>query len=228
MQVIQGRSFSDLHDLGTGSFSDLDLYKCDFSSCSLSMRAARPDLRSRVTDVTIRKCRASGCFIGTAIVERVLIEDLKTGRALTIAGTAFSQVTLRGRIGRTMIEPYLKLVRRPPTAADLYIVAENERFYTSIDWAMDISEAQFDDLSVEGIPASRIRIDPETQVILRRPFLLAINWSDLGLPPLASEIVKIFLRDGLEERLWVAPRFHRKLYEESISAIKILRTAGLS
>jgi hypothetical protein len=44
----------------------------------------------------------------------------------------------------------------------------NESFYRTVDWALDIRECTAESLSILGIPADLIRIDPQRQIRIYR------------------------------------------------------------
>ena len=56
-------------------------------------------------------------------------------------------------------------------------------FYESVDWALDLSAADFGgETSIDGIPLRLVRRDPETQVIVAADRLTTVDWRS-AVPP---------------------------------------------
>src|SRR5262249_45750793 len=59
--------------------------------------------------------------------------------------------------------------------------AANAAYDDAVDWALDITEAQFADFEIRGISSRLIRRDPATQVVVTRDKALADAWRTLDL-----------------------------------------------
>jgi hypothetical protein len=125
-----------------------------------------PERRAHLFDGTLSGCKHDGCWVSGALIENVLVENLRSaGRLKTwLRGCVFSNVVLRGKIsGVTWQRP----VSDDKEVNHLYDLDLHER-YTTIDTALDVTEANFDSLTVfAGIPPQLIRRDPNRCFLLR-------------------------------------------------------------
>lgn len=187
----------------------------------------------------MRDCVALGCAIGSAVIEDVLVDGLLTpGRVpFFIRGAAFRHVTLRGRFGGLTITGD---ARRPSMKgwddADLRreIDAANATYYQSVDWALDISEIECEDLEIRGgIPSRLIRRDSATQVVITRERVLDGRWRDVDLSgtwwPTAIDMLanEKYLDSGYPEKILVAPKLHPD-FPRLLEGLRRLRAAGIA
>lgn len=234
---LSDKHFRDRDAKGT-RFSDMSFRNCIFESCSVAVGAHARD-RPTIRNVQLRNCTALGCAIGAVIAEDVLVEGLRTtGRVpLFIRGAAFRHVVLRGHIGGLTITGD---ARRPSVKGidDVKLKREideaNERYYRSVDWALDISEAECEDLDMRGgIPASLIRRDPRTQIVVTRERALEGRWREVDLSGTWwPETLNMFINDnyldsGYASKVLVAPRRHPN-YVRLLEALERLRDAGVA
>jgi hypothetical protein len=124
-----------------------------------------PRYRARLHSGSIEKCKHNGCWIAGALVEDLIVQDLTSAGSLGawLKGCIFSRVTLRGRIkGVTWQDE----VSEDPELNRIYQVDAHRR-YAALDWALDISEADFPDLTVlDGVPPTLVRRAPTRHFLL--------------------------------------------------------------
>src|SRR6185295_12409010 len=123
--------------------------------------------RSTFRNVRLVKCAQRGCAIETAIIEDVLVDGLKTGGLLQCWGAVFKHVILQGKIDRIMISPAVAAGLAAMQQQRAFDVA-NATYYSSVDWALDISRGEFEECEIQRVPAHLVRRDPETQVVITR------------------------------------------------------------
>jgi hypothetical protein len=101
--------------------------------------------------------------------------------------------------------------------------AANAAYYAKVDWALDISEAEFEEGEIQGVPAGLVRRDPATQVVVRRSKALEGQWRqvDLGRTHWATAI-EFLLERGDEDVVLVAPKRHRNFHalREGLMALR--------
>ena len=100
-----------------------------------------------------------------------------------------------------------------------------------MDWALDISEAQFTDFSMRGVPAELVRRDPATQVVVTREKALRTGWREQLSPTntLWPFVIDMFLRDDEPDIVLVAPKGKRKPKLASlIEGLNELRCVGVA
>src|SRR5580704_18873513 len=107
MQIFHNRTFKSFDDRESAAvFSDIEFRECHFDNCAISM-THEPALRSTVRNISLIDCEVSACWIRAAVVEDMLVENLKTPGFLHTFGAVFKHVVLRGRFDRLMIANYV-------------------------------------------------------------------------------------------------------------------------
>jgi hypothetical protein len=160
------------------------------------------------------------------VVEDTVITGLRTRGLLQIWGPVLKHVRLKGRLGRLMISD----VHDPsasPSSREAFR-ADNRDRYADIDWAIDISEAEFEEADLRGVPGGLVRRDPETQVLVRRAALLDGRWRRVPLEDTWWGVaLETLLLDGRESEVLVAPRRHPK-FPKLRDGLDRLRDAGIA
>jgi hypothetical protein len=149
-----------------------------------------------------------------------------------VAGCAFKHVVIRGNVTgglRFGISREWHRTSPPPPIADDPFYKANAAYYAEVDWALDISEANFTDVEMSwcDIPARLIRRDPETQVVATRESVTRGDWrAACGDSPLWVGIER-FLNAGLPDTVLVAGR-RSKRFEADVAAIDPLCAEGMA
>jgi hypothetical protein len=108
------------------------------------------------------------------------------------------------------------------------IASSNKEFYSSIDWALDISQAAFFEADLRGVPARLIRRDKETQVVVTREKALQGAWREIDLDNTYWRTsLELFLRRGDDDVVLVAPRADAT-YKILLRGLMRLREAGVA
>lgn len=229
MRLFIDQTFDGFDDRDSGAvFSDLEFRRCHFEGCTLSL-TSKPSLRSTVRNVRLIECSETGMTLRSAIVEDVVVDDFKThGQPFFIDGAVFKHVVLRGRIEDIVISPLIGSSReweRPQPAFD----KANAEYYRHVDWALDISQAEFKAFTFRGgIPVHLIRRDPETQVIVTRQKAIDGKWRELAYQDgLCKTSLDLFLKREDPATILVAPKRHRK-FPNYLADLQLLREAGVA
>lgn len=239
IRVFEGQEFTGFYDRGfyyragrtydndSGrTFSDLEFRKCRFLSSAISI-TRKPELRSTVRNVQLLHCEQRGCALDAAIVEDVLVDGFKTNGLFQTWGAVFKHVTLRGKIGRVMVSPAVATGKATPTQQRAFDEA-NAAYYAAVDWALDISEAEFEEGEIQGVPAHLIRRDPATQVVVKREKAMQGTWRQLDLSKTHwATSLEFLLERGDPDVVLVAPKRHRK-YRDFLDGLMALRDAGVA
>lgn len=223
--------FDHFHDRDSGTvFEKLVFDRCTFSNCAVSI-TRNPSLRSTVRHVTLKDCVAGRWTSPEcAIVEECLIENLETTELLQSWGAVFKHVTLRGRIGRIMLSDRAILMpKNAQQEAALHAFFElNAAYYANLDWALDISEAEFKECDIRGIPARLVRRDAETQVVVTREKAITREWESLDLTKTHwATTISFMLERGDEDVVLVAPK-RASNFRVLLAGIDALRKAGFA
>jgi len=227
MRVFEGQEFRSFYDQDSGCiFSDIEFRKCRFVSSAISI-TRDPSLRSTVRNVRLKNCEMLGCTLYTAIVDDVVIDGLKTHGLRQAWGAVFKHVTLKGKIGRLMISPLISPALATPQEQRTFDEA-NSDYYSEIDWALDIREAEVEELDIRRVPAKLIRRDPESQVVITRQKALEGTWRQLDLKETYwASAIEGFLKEGDPDLVLVAGRRDRQ-FRHLVAGLKTLREAGVA
>lgn len=231
MGFFESAEFDGFKDRDSGAmFSDLEFNHCLFKSCSIG-RTEDPNNRSIVRNIRIVNCEAAGCFLGPAIVQDVVVDGLKIPKRLIAEGSVFKHVVLKGRIDRLLlfaVSANLLANAEHRKQVEERFEQANTEYYRTVDWALDISEAEFSDFDVRGIPARLIRRDPLTQVVIKREKILDGKWRRLDLSgtwwPVGIEMLE---KSKWDDHTLVAPKRHR-YFSQALKGIYTLRDAGIA
>jgi hypothetical protein len=184
-------------------------------------------MRSTVRNVKLVECEQRGCALEAAIVEDVLVDGFKTNGLFQTWGAVFRHVTFRGKIGRIMISPAMAAGTATPTEQRAFDEA-NAAYYATVDWALDISAGEFEEVDIRRVPARLIRRDPATQAVVTREKAMEGRWRTLDLAKTDwAGWSDLFLKDGDSDLVLVAPKRHRK-YRDFLDGLKMLRDAGVA
>lgn len=230
---FENRTFDYFEDWSTGKvFSDVEFFNCSFTRCGFSAvnfdKVGKLDLvalRSTARRVRFVNCCVDGVgFVGPGIVEDSSIEGLRISNHLQTTGTVFKHVVVKGKIDKFMVTPYVDVFKEYPGVQRSFDEA-NRRYYGDVDWALDISEAQFKDCDIRSVPSGLIRRDPETQVVLKREKAMEGRWREIDLSGTHwPTSIDFFLKDGEQDRVLVAPKKARN-FKSLLEGINRLRDA---
>jgi hypothetical protein len=230
MMRFEKQVFQRVYDRDSGRvFRDIEFIRCQFLSSALSIPVQfDPMLRSTVQNIQLVNCEQRGCSLACAIVQDVLVDGFKTNGLFQIWGAAFRHLTIRGKIGRLMISSAVSPGRATDGQQRMYDIA-NEEFYSSVDWAIDITQAEFEECDLRSrIPVGLIRRDPETQIVITRSRVLDGKWRELDLSKTHWGVsIENLLRDGCEARIFIAPK-RSKNFDNLLIGLQMLRSAGIA
>ena len=228
MKHIENKEFLGFYDRNSGRvFSDLEFRNCRFISSAVSI-TRNPRKRSILRNLCFFNCEVIGSAIRSAILEDVIIEELRTGpsQVFHIWGAVFKHVVFRGNIGRIMISPFIAPGIAKPREQRAFDKA-NANYYSKIDWALDISEGKFMECEIQGVPSGLVRRDPATQFVIRREKALEGKWRQVNLSntywPTAIEL---FLESGNPDYIMVAPK-RDPSFSRLLAGLVRLRDAGI-
>ena len=210
-------------------FEDVEFRHCSFESCVVS-NTKDPALRSTVRRLQFIACDSSGFnSLGPAIIEDTTVDGLKVNDVLQTWGMVFKHVILRGRIGPLMLSNCLCPTSTTTDAMQRAFEQANAEYYSTVDWALDISQAEFtEDCEIRGIPAKLIRRDPETQAVVTRERAMRGNWRQLGLEKTFWKVaLEVFLESGDQNYVLIAPK-RAKDFKHLLRGLQLLRDAGVA
>jgi len=226
-RVFRNRLIRGFYDRNSGAlFCDLEFVQCRFEHCffgTLRDVTRRPTARK----ISLIDCDALSCTVRGSIIEDVRVNGLDSEGNLILWAPAFRHVTLTGRICDLIVN-----MDEDPAGEYDPCNAEfrkaNAEFYATIDWALDISKAEFRDVDIRGVPAGLVRRDPETQVVIKRERVLQSAWRELDLSETHwATSIEWFLDRGEPDNVLIAPkRAHN--FRKLLSGLRLLQRAGVA
>jgi hypothetical protein len=207
--------------LGTGRvIEDLELVRCEFIASHIA-QFDDPELGLVVRNVSATKCVAKRSGAAGVRFEDVLVDGLDC-TVTRLEGCVFSRVTLRGRIGQLICMPPNPAM---PTEIQDAFRDGIVRAYAGVDWALDISEAQFTGAGLYYVPGDLVRRNPDTQYLIRRSVVAGVDLSDL---PLRAQIAASRLESTPFDSLVAVAPTRAKDFAEVKAAFDEMRARGLA
>lgn len=200
--------------------SDLQLDRCVFTG-SFVAQEDDPAFGLVVRNVIATSCKLVKCSAHGVRFEDVVIEGLATSGMTYIAGSVFKHVKLSGRVGAMMTTP--PDFRIPQDIQDAF-VASIKDFYKDVDWALDITDAEFSDAEFYYVPGHLVRRDEKTQFLVHRDRFVSRDLS--GLPAFARHLADRFSQTPFDSFVAVAPK-RSKYFEKHLAELEVLRSEGL-
>ena len=230
MTSYSSRTFRQLFDRDSAAvFFDLTFNNCEFNNCGLSLTQS-VELMTQVRNVKAIGCKCINCHVGPAVFEDVLFDGLAIDDMLVLNAPLFRRVTLRGNIGRVLINRNAGLIDYNAEVQRIFDAARNS-FYSDVDWALDISEARFREFEVDGVPARLIRRDPKTQVVVTRERASKPGWREQLSPQNTfwPFVLGQFLNGDDPDVVLVAPKSARKQeFNSLVDGLNELRQLGIA
>lgn len=231
LREYREQHFQALYDRDSGrTISALHFVNCSFLSCSFSI-TKNPMLRSRGRNIRFTKCTVQGSSLQAGILDDVVVDGLTTKGLFQSWGTVLRHVKLTGRIGRVMFSPTvaIHLLGKPEHApVQQAFDRANREFYQTVDWAIDVSSGEFDELELQGIPARLVRRDPETQVIVSREKILQGAWRELDLSGTHWATSLDFLMRREDPDVVLVAGKKNKKFKRLLEGLEALRSAGIA
>jgi hypothetical protein len=221
-----GQTFSGLRDSPPKVIEDIELNECRFDRCALS-NTFDVAKRSHVKRVVLRNCAVGRVSIGGAALEDVTFDGLKTERLVQTWSAVFRHVILRGRIGRVMTSSYVEPIAASTAQQSAYDAA-NRTFYAETDWAVDVTEADAEELELAAVPGRLVRFDERDGALITREVAQRGEWRKLDLSGTWWDIaIQDLANSQLDSVVLVAPRRHRS-YRTLVDGIHRLKDAGIA
>ncbi len=201
------------------TIADLDFERCAFGGGAIMQETDDPAYALVVSNVSLRKCKTGNVVLYGVRFEDVTVDTLGHGKAIELEACVCTHVVLRGKLGAVRFSPAVEDGSRAvlaPAAAKLY---------EHVDWALDITEAEFSDIEIWDVPGHLVKRDPETQFLIRREAAAAADID--ALPEFAKIYVERAAEAPYETSVLAAP-IRSKSFEETLNAFRRLRDLGIA
>lgn len=171
--------------VGAGvELADAEFERCSFEGGAL-VQYDDPTCGLEVRNVVLRRCKTGNAVVHGVRFDEVLVDGLTHRSPLRFESCLLRHVTLRGRIGPIMFMPASRTI---PDEMQQRFREHAAEFYADIDWALDITEAQFSDVDLTYLPGHLVRRDPEHQLLVHKEPAAAANRDDLpAIAAIAAE-----------------------------------------
>jgi hypothetical protein len=161
------------------------------------------------------------------------VDGLTVNGLFQTFGAAFKHVVLKGKIDRVMItnEVFPDIgwpEKYRQEEIDLFRAANTE-YYKNVEWALDISQGEFKELDIRGVPGKLVRRDPTTQALVLREKALACDWRSLDFQDDVLPVGFESLESGynLSDYVIAAEKRNRR-YRKTLADIEMLRSLGIA
>lgn len=214
---------------GVHKISSLSIKNYSFENCSFGYNGSHFfGNRDNVSDSLFEHCRISKCVLGPAIIRRSRIVNLMNDM-LICWGTLFDEVILTGNLGPIMLHG-IPTGFPDKSKLDKYKKISS-RFYENVEFALDISNAQFSDFSIRtsAIPLALIRRDLNTQFIVSNPNAeVETIWiNSLAISDYTKMMFRLMADDAMVENLLVAPKLDLDMYSIILRDAEVLEKHGM-
>jgi hypothetical protein len=231
VKSYEGVTWSRLRDHGGAVYEDLVLNRCTFVACSLGEAPWDPLRRTIVRRVRASKCKIDGGpNVGPVIFEDVIVSDLRWSGAFAgwFMGTLFKHVVFSGKWGSLVLDNDVSGPMSWSPDRQAPFDEHAREFYSTVDWALDISAARFRDFDWRlNIPSRLVRRDPVTQVVVKRERALEGAWRKIPLHGTIAIALDNFVNySAYSEKILVACRA-ASAFKQELESIQALRDAGI-
>jgi hypothetical protein len=225
MPEFKNRKFTNVVERETGNtYADFHYEKCEFVGCAVGV-TRDPSKRSTFVNCSLRDCKLIKCNLDEAFVEDSSISNLATSDLFQSFGAAFKHVSISGRIGRVMFSGFpLSVYSWPPLREQFE--QQNDDYYKNVDWALDISKAEFLECDIRQMPIHLIRRDPETQMVVTRVRAMVGDWRAMPIGDYWKGMLQVFLDLQEPSTILFAPK-RDKNFKEMLKGLQVLRAEGV-
>ena len=202
-------------DLEQGiEISNKELINCIFDNCHIGTRDDITKL-STFRNIDMIDCSLLNCLIGPVILEDITIKNLKTGDIAIFNLPLLKHIKIEGKIGKIKINNIGFNLMPTPEENKKMIEMKNQK----VDWAIDISNAEFLDFFCLSIPTNLFKINPEHQFIANRDKIIEsgiLSSKFINKNIVLNTILQLFVESEENDIVLVAPLAKAKKYREPI------------
>jgi hypothetical protein len=238
MQEYKNVEFENKRFNGNHEIKNKKFLKCYFHDCALSFPYNLiPDDRTKIIDCIFENCEFNGrsSFQNKGYLQNVLFHNIKNSDYLRIGGIVFDNVVFKGKFDKWILDSshfgmmvdYQMIGEEESIPLDIY--AESE--YKNIEWALDISEAEFKECDLRpSIPAHLVKRNKETQILINYKNAIDIkSKNNIELKNYkAQSFFDYTIGSTKKDTIFVAPMRNPKKFKEYMEAFKILREEGIA
>lgn len=177
--------------------------------------------RIEISNVVFDRClvKSGLCVIRKGVFLRnVVMTDFSCRDGLHIsAEVGLENFTISGNKCPSVI-----VIRRQSDGSKI------DEIYSGIGTALDISDYS-GEVSITGVPANIVNINPDQHVVIRAELLSSVDWKSNGFSPLSywRLMARKVLAEKASEGIFSFPSKTANNYAQSVSELDILRKQGV-
>lgn len=137
---------------------------CKFGDITIGSLTSSLEGRVTFEGVTLQKVKVGIVTMYAPILKSILVDNVSTRVHAHICGALFEQCVFKGRVGSLMLIEGVDRSKRASDGVNLEVINENAAAYDEMNWALDISGADFTEFDCRSIPAEKILINNESQI----------------------------------------------------------------
>ena len=208
----------------TGSpqvLGDAEFEQCQFDGGAL-VQYDDPSYGLVVKNVLLRKCRGGPVELHGVRFENVTVDGITNRGGLQLSSCVFDRVTLRGKIG-----PIMTMEAHTSVPAELRAAFREQavKLYADVEWALDITDAEFSEVDLSYVPGDLVRRNPESQFLIHAA---AARAADLeSLPTYASVLAERAASSPYDTTVAPVPT-RSKNADKRRAQLQILRDQGIA
>lgn len=201
--------------------ADAAFEQCQFEGGSLA-QYDDPSYGFVVRNVLLHKCRAGAVVLHGVRFENVTVDGFTNRGGLRWRSCVFDRVTLRGKIGSIMtMEAHTSV----PDEMRAAFREQAVKLYADIEWALDITGAEFSEVDLSFVPGELVRRDPETQFLIRTEAARSAALD--SLPAYASVLTERAASSPYDATVVAVPT-RSKNADKYRAELRILRDQGIA
>ena len=208
------------------SLSSYYFEKCKFSHVRIGSSLKRLEDKLNFSDITISDCKVVDASIDAVDFKNIQIHNLSTKKNIDICNALFENCTLRGKIGSILIIDSANYSGTNPQF-DLEVLNYNNSAYSKMDWALDISNADFTLFDCRSIPAEKIIINKHSQIAVNLKRMKALTkFPNDDIKLLWEVCTKTINRDFTGYNYILTTSQRTKRHEEELRYFEFIRENG--
>ncbi|RJQ82057.1 hypothetical protein D5S17_03815 [Pseudonocardiaceae bacterium YIM PH 21723] len=199
--------------------ADLDFDRCTFEGGVIMQAEPSPDYGVVVRNVSLTKCKGNSIQLFGVRFEDVTVDTFRHPRMIDLQSCVLKHVVLRGNVGSVRIS------QMSDEDARAVLAPAAAKLYEDVDWALDITEAEFSDAEFWDLPGHLVKRNPETQFLLSRAAAASADTGDLSS---YGQIVVERAADSVYETSVAAAPVRSKYFEDYLGDLRKLRELGIA
>jgi len=207
-------------------FSSYCFEKCTYSGVMIGSPPKKLFDKLKFSDITLNDCKVVSSIIYAADFRNIKIHNLGVKKGIDICHAFFDSCVISGKIGAFLILDCASRINSNPQL-ELDVLECNKNQYSKIDWALDISNADFTSFDCRSVPAEKIIINKNTQIAVNLKRMKEIrSFPDDDMKSIWESNMKFVNRDFTGYNFVLTTSKRTKRHEEELKFFDFIRENG--